>query len=429
MKTISLLYSRLELSQILTGAINLGSESIVEYLLEHGADVNQSDSDFGIYPLQLACSGHNRQSMALFLLNSGADPTKHYPESDLSCLGALAFGSLGPLTSTLVEEMVKRGCSYALYPGYLRMLFIKALRSGNFHLAGNILSLPGVEKHKILKGTLGDFIGENTRDILPAVHFLLRIEPVDPVLFQSENGLSIFHRLAGIRETLRDDKLNHQLARKIISVHRNPDYLNCKDSKGRTALDLAVETGNHLLLKEIILAANSLAARASGQVAILLIDRISDLGDVPLLGIDFYTTMTRYKTYNLRLNNTIQLVLTWVNYLDTEHALPRDVANRADENDVKKLLKVWEQTDVFISKFEKSLRQTISQGVTLKITNRVLIDDGDVRGYRPLTFEEKKNSTLISSRTGYPILLRITLTALGALLLWQEFLSDLHQSI
>ncbi|KAI1211535.1 uncharacterized protein F4807DRAFT_472991 [Annulohypoxylon truncatum] len=407
MKTISLLDPKLHVSQLLTAATSSGSESMVEYLLERGADVNQSDSKFGIYPLQLASLGHNTQSMILFLLKSGADPTNHYPDKNASCLTSLALGSPGPLTGTLVEEMVQRGCSYSRYAESFKMLFIRILRNGDFHLAGTLLSSPGAKKEKMLEGVLGDFIEENSRHILPAVHFLLHREPLYPVLFESERGSTIFHKLAAIKETLRDDKLNHQLARQIISVYRNPDYLNSRDTKGRTALVVAVQTGNHLLLKELLTAGGDSAAK-SPDVTLQLIDRISTLGNIPLLGIDFYTTITRYKTFNLLVENTVHLVLTWLNYLEKEQAVSPDTTNGVEYRHVKRLLKVWEQAEVVESKFKKSLFQAISREVTVKITNRTLINEGCGKGDRPLTNEEKKNS---------------------ALLLWEEFLSDLRQLI
>ncbi|KAI0551732.1 hypothetical protein F4679DRAFT_537791 [Xylaria curta] len=367
MEMVYLLYPEIPAHKLLRLAIMTRSFFLVRHLVSQGIDINESspgDSLMQMYPLQVAATTLNNEAMVLYMLDLKADPQNHYPEG-ATCLTTVVMGSLGPFAGTIVSRMAQLGCSYKKSPETFKYLLLKSLRKADFRLAELVLSITG-DTDNILRGMLSELIPENNRETLPAIQWLIGHQKLRASVFVLVDNETPFHLLAKIREPGRDENLNWKLTELLLAgCNNNKEYLDRKNSRGRTALHLAIEHGNYNLFQSLLAAGADIEAEMF-SVPMCLMQRIESHTEAPIAQETLYETARRCKILRKLVQDTAQLIVVWAQHCN--RISHEAVVCAPSTERVMIVLRKWLQPGEYEKRAQASLQEMLPLGAEIDAT-------------------------------------------------------------
>jgi hypothetical protein len=356
----------------------------LDYQIDHGCDINAIDDRFvTIKPLQLSFASDISGNVTRRLLELGASPrqragAEHAPYSTLE---ELALAGIGAQTLPLLKAMVDRGCTYPRNAAAFRMLYRKAILWSQPALAHYILSQDQVTQEVVEKNFLADLLKENTQSCISAVETL--VDRRDPVPFMVGPGSrkTALHVLASAKEDGRNDSVNERLTRFVLARYGpEQDLLDAKDASGMTAVELAVETGNHRVLRCLVeVGASTTCGRYNVPAAMVM--RITDISRRLPEGDKLPVRLRRDIAFERRIRSTTHL-LQVIHEFQPEMRLLGNNLEQANSYDVfSNALRKWSKPEVW-------------KGSALRAAKAVFGDDATAESVRPNPSEFIKRMSL-----------------------------------
>lgn len=348
--------------------------AFLEYLVDQGADVNTWDSDFALSPLQAACARDVPGEMALRLLQLGADPLKTSPNIPSTCLSVLAFNRLGPLSLSIVREMVQRGCTYGSQPVSFANLYAKSVRENDVHLAQFLLDQEGVSRKSLeetspLGSLLQSLLIDNTQSSISPIQKLVNREPRPSIIVSEERRWSVFHQLSMTPELTRNEGLNERLARFLMTEY-DPDVelLNLTDIYGRTAISVAVMFGNHRLLRLLLAkGADPYCGEPSFSLPVSLMRKITSILDLEKTGDNVAAEVEWKQKVRKVHNNTVQLLAVALEYLPELGKISLTPAVRQSEDILSQIVQKWRDPESYQVSGAAALQKIIGDIGTIEV--------------------------------------------------------------
>ena len=279
-------------SDLLKYAIQEGQTFLVEHLLDQGvspntvlSNVDPSGNKAPALQLSLA---RPYGDISLALLRHGSDPTLRGSGLDLDALAFLSFRAKGSHCFQIAEEVLSRGLSIASprYGGGL--LYRRAVIEGWYDVADLLLEHGlqvnnGELRFRHNQSLLLSLIYQNDAALLSGLRYLFRLNSgLDLWNLQGsrEKPYTAYHFLMGCDEYVRDDQLNSTVLRLLLDFDSTRGILEAIDGNWRTALFVAVETGNHLGV-DTLLAAGASPYNCGGSVFVESLRRVLEFSHTP----------------------------------------------------------------------------------------------------------------------------------------------------
>ncbi len=223
---------------VLQEAVNGNNSEIVELLIAHGADVNQTETHLDLTPLHGA-AWYNYTDIVQILLNNGADPNKpsSYEEGEAPLFFAVRNGSV-----EAAQALLDGGAEIDIQTerNWTPLISLAANKTVRRDLRSKMVTFV---LDKGADPNLGDNIG-NT-----ALHYAAREGQTEVIPILLENGATV-----DLQNNVGNTAL-HQAAKwgqiEAISILlENGASLDLKNNKDQTALDVAIDDNVIELLQE-----------------------------------------------------------------------------------------------------------------------------------------------------------------------------------
>ncbi|KAJ4394313.1 hypothetical protein N0V93_003530 [Gnomoniopsis smithogilvyi] len=370
--------------------------AFLESVLEHGADIDKCNNLFST-PLHLACARDLPGIMALRLIELGADVWMKNKDPQVSYLSTLAFNRLGTMSLPIIEQMVQRGCTYELSPFAFTYLYWMSVRENdlalqNFFLSQEGVSREGLEEKTPIGSLLVSLIMENmTSTIAPIKAIVNKISVLRQSLIVNEARNSVFHVLASGPELSRNEALNERLADIFMNSCKqshDTDIVNLVNSRGQTALTLAVLNANHSLLR-LLLRNGADPSLGKYSMYLCFLSRL----ERELLVFENRPGPEKTLAENLKWQqklsrmhkNTMRVLCIALEYLTAIDEL-KPIAPQQEKILVSTVIKQWRQKTFYESMEIKSIRDAVGEHVAVEIegTRHILREpDGGERSLSP----------------------------------------------
>jgi hypothetical protein len=287
---------------------------------------------------------HKNGNISLFLLEKGADATC-LPHRLACPLSSLAIRPDGTHTPELTEKLIQGGNTYRKEPSSHEFLYRRAVIEG-WEETADVVAKHGLPRDQVGRELLRDLIRQNSKESLRGLRYLVEHasqEMVqDPIISEMLGG-TVFHFLAAVDESIRDDDVNADVLALLLTKFSAIDTLNVVNKLGHTAVILATTTGNHLALGRL-LDAGADVSTGKLSVWVVMLERLifpDKLASLNALDGDVSTASSRCRKKRRYEENSIKLLSVLLH-----HQHPQRGSLKALEACVRKSYAKWRSVDL-----------------------------------------------------------------------------------